>query len=155
MLRDNMLQKMAERGLHSGYMDIIDETLLVQKGYLGLVFLRISRFKSVGDAGSLVPPTLVQFPLSGPRISSSDKCPIYLVPMHFHWAQFSKRLFGLGPEGPTHLPQVTFNHPLILFPMKMNSPKYDDLIDMFYLLTPVSPLPPTPVASPSHEPSKD
>ncbi|GFS72705.1 hypothetical protein TNCV_1420951 [Trichonephila clavipes] len=37
----------------------------------------------------------------------------------------------------------------------MNSPDYDDLIGMFNLPTPDSPLPPTPVASPSHELSKD
>ncbi|GFT92311.1 hypothetical protein TNCV_1835761 [Trichonephila clavipes] len=37
----------------------------------------------------------------------------------------------------------------------MNSPDYDDFIDMFSVPTPVSPLPPTPVVSPSHEPSQD
>ncbi|GFU02113.1 hypothetical protein TNCV_533291 [Trichonephila clavipes] len=37
----------------------------------------------------------------------------------------------------------------------MNSPDYDDFIDMFSVPTPVSPLPPTPVASPSHEASED
>ncbi|GFY13743.1 hypothetical protein TNCV_4961131 [Trichonephila clavipes] len=37
----------------------------------------------------------------------------------------------------------------------MNSPDYDNIIDMFSVPTPVSPLPPTPVASPSHEPSQD
>ncbi|GFT38777.1 hypothetical protein TNCV_1499491 [Trichonephila clavipes] len=33
----------------------------------------------------------------------------------------------------------------------MNSPDYNDLVDMFNLSTPVSPLPSTPVASPSHD----
>ncbi|GFS98719.1 hypothetical protein TNCV_1079421 [Trichonephila clavipes] len=37
----------------------------------------------------------------------------------------------------------------------MNSPDYDDFIDMFNVPTPISPLPPTPVASPSHEQSQD
>ncbi|GFY04954.1 hypothetical protein TNCV_2176101 [Trichonephila clavipes] len=37
----------------------------------------------------------------------------------------------------------------------MNSPDYDDFIDMFSVPTPVSPLPPTSVASPSHEPFQD
>ncbi|GFU21224.1 hypothetical protein TNCV_4671181 [Trichonephila clavipes] len=37
----------------------------------------------------------------------------------------------------------------------MNSPDIDDFIDMFSVPTPISPLPPTPVASPSHEPSQD
>ncbi|GFU65838.1 hypothetical protein TNCV_567471 [Trichonephila clavipes] len=37
----------------------------------------------------------------------------------------------------------------------MNSPDYDDFIDMFSVPTPVSPLPPTPVASPSHEAFED
>ncbi|GFX65818.1 hypothetical protein TNCV_2043511 [Trichonephila clavipes] len=37
----------------------------------------------------------------------------------------------------------------------MNSPDYDDFIDMFSVPTPISPLPPTPVASPSHEPSQE
>ncbi|GFX32340.1 hypothetical protein TNCV_4411081 [Trichonephila clavipes] len=37
----------------------------------------------------------------------------------------------------------------------MNSPDHDDFIDMFSVPTPVSPLPPTPVASPSHEASED
>ncbi|GFX73097.1 hypothetical protein TNCV_1704991 [Trichonephila clavipes] len=37
----------------------------------------------------------------------------------------------------------------------MNSPDYDDIIDMFNVRTPISPLPPTPVASPSHEQSQD
>ncbi|GFV33269.1 hypothetical protein TNCV_1497911 [Trichonephila clavipes] len=37
----------------------------------------------------------------------------------------------------------------------MNSPNYDDFIDMFSVRTPISPLQPTPVASPSHEPSQD
>ncbi|GFW24898.1 uncharacterized protein TNCV_3846321 [Trichonephila clavipes] len=35
------------------------------------------------------------------------------------------------------------------------TPDYDDFIDMFRVPTPVSPLPPTPVASPSHEQSQD
>ncbi|GFX70709.1 hypothetical protein TNCV_1032371 [Trichonephila clavipes] len=43
---------------------------------------------------------------------------------------------------------------MILIPAKLNSPDYDDFIDMFSVPTPVSPLPPTPVASPSHEPSQ-
>ncbi|GFT68205.1 hypothetical protein TNCV_373351 [Trichonephila clavipes] len=47
------------------------------------------------------------------------------------------------------------NHLMILIPAKMNSPKYDNFIDMFNVPTPISPLPPTPVASPSHEPSLD
>ncbi|GFT44358.1 hypothetical protein TNCV_5053981 [Trichonephila clavipes] len=46
-------------------------------------------------------------------------------------------------------------HLMILIPAKMNSPDYDDFIDMFSVPTPVSPLPPTPVASPSHEASED
>ncbi|GFX85823.1 hypothetical protein TNCV_2472251 [Trichonephila clavipes] len=37
----------------------------------------------------------------------------------------------------------------------MNSPDYEDFIDMFSVPTTVSPLPPTPVASPSHEASED
>ncbi|GFY09803.1 hypothetical protein TNCV_3697651 [Trichonephila clavipes] len=37
----------------------------------------------------------------------------------------------------------------------MNSPDYDEFIDMFSVPTSISPLPPTPVASPSHEPSQD
>ncbi|GFX96821.1 hypothetical protein TNCV_1648561 [Trichonephila clavipes] len=37
----------------------------------------------------------------------------------------------------------------------MNSPDYDDFIDMFSVPTPFSPLPPPPVASPSHEPFQD
>ncbi|GFY31529.1 hypothetical protein TNCV_4693731 [Trichonephila clavipes] len=37
----------------------------------------------------------------------------------------------------------------------MNSPDYEDFIGMFSVPTPISPLPPTPVASPSHEPSQD
>ncbi|GFX25207.1 hypothetical protein TNCV_2753821 [Trichonephila clavipes] len=37
----------------------------------------------------------------------------------------------------------------------MNSPDYNDFIDMFSVPTPISPLPPTPVASQSHEPSQD
>ncbi|GFS80388.1 hypothetical protein TNCV_3448161 [Trichonephila clavipes] len=44
---------------------------------------------------------------------------------------------------------------MILIPAKMNSPDYDDFIDMFKVPTPISPLPPTPVASPSHEQSQD
>ncbi|GFY16835.1 hypothetical protein TNCV_4338361 [Trichonephila clavipes] len=44
---------------------------------------------------------------------------------------------------------------MILIPAKMNSPDYDDFIDMFSMPTPVSPLPPTPVASPSHDASED
>ncbi|GFW24904.1 hypothetical protein TNCV_3846381 [Trichonephila clavipes] len=35
------------------------------------------------------------------------------------------------------------------------TPDYDDFTDMFRVPTPVSPLPPTPVASPSHELSQD
>ncbi|GFS97969.1 hypothetical protein TNCV_2019061 [Trichonephila clavipes] len=50
-------------------------------------------------------------------------------------------------KAPTHL--------MILNPAKINSPNYDDFIDMFSVPTPISPLPPTPVASPSHEPSQD
>ncbi|GFU88357.1 hypothetical protein TNCV_847501 [Trichonephila clavipes] len=37
----------------------------------------------------------------------------------------------------------------------MNSPEYDDFIDMFSVPTPASSLSPTPVASPSNEPSQD
>ncbi|GFU21039.1 hypothetical protein TNCV_4895181 [Trichonephila clavipes] len=37
----------------------------------------------------------------------------------------------------------------------MNAPDYKDLVDMFNLTTPVSPLLYTPEASPSHEPSQD
>ncbi|GFX39356.1 hypothetical protein TNCV_3860791 [Trichonephila clavipes] len=37
----------------------------------------------------------------------------------------------------------------------MNSPDYDNFIDMFNVPTPVSPLPPTAVTSPSHEASED
>ncbi|GFX14979.1 hypothetical protein TNCV_4897471 [Trichonephila clavipes] len=37
----------------------------------------------------------------------------------------------------------------------MNSPDYEDFIDMFSVPTPISPLPPTPLASPSHEASED
>ncbi|GFU84146.1 hypothetical protein TNCV_4504451 [Trichonephila clavipes] len=44
---------------------------------------------------------------------------------------------------------------MILIPASMNSPSYDDFIDLFSVPTPVLPLPPTPVASPSHEPSED
>ncbi|GFV98814.1 hypothetical protein TNCV_2913311 [Trichonephila clavipes] len=50
-------------------------------------------------------------------------------------------------KAPTHL--------MILIPAKMNSADYDDFIDMFSAPTPISPLPPTPVASPSPEPSQD
>ncbi|GFX56976.1 hypothetical protein TNCV_3701411 [Trichonephila clavipes] len=39
---------------------------------------------------------------------------------------------------------------MILIPAKMNSPDYGDFIDMFCVPTPISPLKPTPVASPSH-----
>ncbi|GFW11802.1 hypothetical protein TNCV_4100141 [Trichonephila clavipes] len=46
-------------------------------------------------------------------------------------------------------------HIIILIPAKMNSPDIDDFIDMFSVPTPVSPLPPTPMASPSHVPSQD
>ncbi|GFY28453.1 hypothetical protein TNCV_1971072 [Trichonephila clavipes] len=48
---------------------------------------------------------------------------------------------------PTHL--------MILIPAKMNSTDYDDFIEMFTVPTPISPLTPTPVAFPSHEPSQD
>ncbi|GFU58309.1 hypothetical protein TNCV_167341 [Trichonephila clavipes] len=44
---------------------------------------------------------------------------------------------------------------MILIPAKMNSPDYEDFIDMFSVPTPISPLPPTPIASPSHEASED
>ncbi|GFW70477.1 hypothetical protein TNCV_873981 [Trichonephila clavipes] len=37
----------------------------------------------------------------------------------------------------------------------MNSPDYDDFTDMFSVPTPISALPPTPVAFPSHETSQD
>ncbi|GFS91255.1 hypothetical protein TNCV_1306771 [Trichonephila clavipes] len=37
----------------------------------------------------------------------------------------------------------------------MNSSDYDDFITMFSVPTPISPLPPIPVASPTHEPSQD
>ncbi|GFU01256.1 hypothetical protein TNCV_5124091 [Trichonephila clavipes] len=47
------------------------------------------------------------------------------------------------------------NHLVILNPAKMNSPDYDDIIDMFNVRTPISSLPPTPVASPSHEQSQN
>ncbi|GFW27958.1 hypothetical protein TNCV_768381 [Trichonephila clavipes] len=47
------------------------------------------------------------------------------------------------------------NHLMILIPAKMNSPDYVDIIDMFNVRTPISPLPPTPVASPSHEQSQN
>ncbi|GFV95835.1 hypothetical protein TNCV_1728851 [Trichonephila clavipes] len=47
------------------------------------------------------------------------------------------------------------NHLMILIPAKMNSPDYDDFIDMFNVPTPILPLSPTPVASPSHEQSQD
>ncbi|GFV39330.1 hypothetical protein TNCV_1230321 [Trichonephila clavipes] len=47
------------------------------------------------------------------------------------------------------------SHLMILIPAKMNSPDYEDFIDMFSVPTPISPLPPTPVASPSHEASED
>ncbi|GFU00042.1 hypothetical protein TNCV_2345871 [Trichonephila clavipes] len=47
------------------------------------------------------------------------------------------------------------NHLMILIPAKMNSQDYDDIIDMFNVRTPISPLPPTPGASPSHEQSQD
>ncbi|GFW49110.1 uncharacterized protein TNCV_467381 [Trichonephila clavipes] len=46
-------------------------------------------------------------------------------------------------------------HLMILTAAKMNSLDYDDFIDMFSVPTPLSPLPPIPVASPSHEPSQD
>ncbi|GFV57260.1 uncharacterized protein TNCV_2822771 [Trichonephila clavipes] len=46
-------------------------------------------------------------------------------------------------------------HLMILIPAKMNSPEHDDFIDMFIVPTLVSPFPPTPVASPSHEPSQE
>ncbi|GFU16986.1 uncharacterized protein TNCV_721781 [Trichonephila clavipes] len=47
------------------------------------------------------------------------------------------------------------SHLMILIPAKMNSPDYEDFIDMFSVPTPISPLPPTPIASPSHEASED
>ncbi|GFT80152.1 hypothetical protein TNCV_2241281 [Trichonephila clavipes] len=47
------------------------------------------------------------------------------------------------------------NHLMILNPAKMNSPDYDDIIDLFNVRTPITPLPPTPGASPSHEKSQD
>ncbi|GFU59122.1 hypothetical protein TNCV_4078781 [Trichonephila clavipes] len=47
------------------------------------------------------------------------------------------------------------NHLMILIPAKMNSPHYDDIIHMFNVRTPISPLPPTPMDSPSHEQSQD
>ncbi|GFU15976.1 hypothetical protein TNCV_2368951 [Trichonephila clavipes] len=50
-------------------------------------------------------------------------------------------------KNPTHL--------MILIPAKMNSPDYDDFIEMFTVPTPISPLTHTPVAFPSHEPSQD
>ncbi|GFU74777.1 hypothetical protein TNCV_2431671 [Trichonephila clavipes] len=37
----------------------------------------------------------------------------------------------------------------------MNSPDYDDFIDIFSVPTPVLPLPPNAVSSPSHEQSQD
>ncbi|GFY00038.1 hypothetical protein TNCV_1341361 [Trichonephila clavipes] len=50
-------------------------------------------------------------------------------------------------KAPTHL--------MILIPAKIISPDCDDFIDMFNVPTPISPLPPTPVASSSHEQSQD
>ncbi|GFX32222.1 hypothetical protein TNCV_2658981 [Trichonephila clavipes] len=50
-------------------------------------------------------------------------------------------------KAPTHL--------MIAIPVKMNSSDYDGFIDVFSVPTPISPLPPTPVASPSHEPFQD
>ncbi|GFX21765.1 hypothetical protein TNCV_547021 [Trichonephila clavipes] len=47
------------------------------------------------------------------------------------------------------------NHLMIRIPTKMKSPDYDDIIDMFNVRIPISPLPATPVASPSHEQSQD
>ncbi|GFX23759.1 hypothetical protein TNCV_3597011 [Trichonephila clavipes] len=41
-------------------------------------------------------------------------------------------------------------HLMVFIPTKINSPEYEDFIDM-----PVSSLPSTPVASNSHEPSQD
>ncbi|GFT15469.1 hypothetical protein TNCV_3264821 [Trichonephila clavipes] len=53
-----------------------------------------------------------------------------------------------GPlKAPTHF--------MILIPSKMNFPDYDGFIDIFSVPMPISSLPPTPVASPSHEPSQD
>ncbi|GFT63125.1 hypothetical protein TNCV_1801871 [Trichonephila clavipes] len=46
-------------------------------------------------------------------------------------------------------------HLMILIAAKMSSLDYDDFIDMLSVPTPLLPLPPTPVASPSHEPSQD
>ncbi|GFX70258.1 uncharacterized protein TNCV_4616951 [Trichonephila clavipes] len=47
------------------------------------------------------------------------------------------------------------NHLMILISAKMNSPDYDDFIDAFNVRTPISPLPLTPVPSPSHEQYQD
>ncbi|GFT50690.1 hypothetical protein TNCV_567881 [Trichonephila clavipes] len=44
---------------------------------------------------------------------------------------------------------------MVPIPAKMNSPDYDDFIDVFSVATLISPLPPTPEASPSHEPFQD
>ncbi|GFT64473.1 hypothetical protein TNCV_2382271 [Trichonephila clavipes] len=84
-----------------------------------------------------------------------DSCSICLSRMHwpektqcghaFHLRCLLRRLDGLN----------TLSHVMILIPAKMNSPDYDDCINMFSVLTPVSLLPPTPVASPSHEASED
>ncbi|GFT27486.1 uncharacterized protein TNCV_1275791 [Trichonephila clavipes] len=64
----------------------------------------------------------------------------------------------LGNKNESSWEKVKFKastHLMILIPAKMNFPDYDDYIDMFSVPTPVSPLPPTPVASPSHELSQD
>ncbi|GFT61080.1 hypothetical protein TNCV_4558141 [Trichonephila clavipes] len=47
------------------------------------------------------------------------------------------------------------NHLIVLIPAKRNSPNYDDIIDMFNVRTPISPLLLTPMASPSHEQSQE
>ncbi|GFW88242.1 hypothetical protein TNCV_819991 [Trichonephila clavipes] len=44
---------------------------------------------------------------------------------------------------------------MILIPVKMNYPDYDDFIDMHSVPTPVSPLLPTSVLSPFHQASQD
>ncbi|GFT23897.1 hypothetical protein TNCV_3207561 [Trichonephila clavipes] len=85
----------------------------------------------------------------------TDSCSICLSTMHWPEKTQCGHAFHLRCLL-RHLDSLKdLTHAMILIPAKMNSPDYDDFIDMFSVPTPVSPLPPTPVASPSHEASED
>ncbi|GFW64482.1 hypothetical protein TNCV_813171 [Trichonephila clavipes] len=74
-------------------------------------------------------------------------CVIPLHPRYEETEELYLNLYAVEFKAPTHL--------MILIPAKMNSLDYDDFVDMFSLPTSVSPLPPTSVASPFHEPFQD